>query len=142
MLCFTVVKGLSTNSIQYTGTGDPNVVNQLFYDERDELVQRTDAAGANHIFAYDPMGRQTAQETYDTGQTVPMDLNYWYYNENGELNWIDGPRYNPEDYIFYDHDGAGRVTTEIHWRSEANSSGTGVEAPVGLQSLRPNFQSV
>jgi RHS repeat-associated protein len=109
----------------------PNVTDQLFYDERDELVQRTDAAGDSYVYDYDPMGRKTAQETYNAGQAVPMDFDYWYYDANGELNWIDGPRYNPEDYIFYDHDGDGRVTTEIHWRSEANSAGTGVEAPAG-----------
>ena len=51
-----------------------------------------------------------------------MDFEIWYYNANGELNWIDGPRYNPEDYIFYDYDGAGRPTTEIHWRSEAKAA--------------------
>ena len=124
-------QGFVTNSIQYTGTGDPNVVNQLFYDERGELVQRTDAAGASYVFAFDPMGRKTAEATYDAGQNVPMNFDNWYYNANGELNWIDGPRYNPEDYVFYDYDGAGRPTTEIHWRSEANSTGTGVEAPAG-----------
>jgi RHS repeat-associated protein len=124
-------QGFPTNSVQYTGTGDPNIVNQLFYDERGELIQRTDAVGANYTFVFDPMGRPTAQETFDTGQATPMDWKYSYYNENGELNWIDGPRYNPEDYIFYDYDGAGRPTTEIHWRSEANSNGTGVEAPAG-----------
>ena len=124
-------QGFPTNSVQYPGTGDPNVVNQLFYDERGELVQRTDAVGANYLFDYDPMGRPTAQETFDTGQTTPMDWKFLYYDANGEINWIDGPRYNPEDYIFYDYDGDGRPTTEIHWRSEANSSGTGVEAPAG-----------
>jgi YD repeat-containing protein len=124
-------QGFVTNSIQYTGTGDPNVVNQLFYDERGELVQRTDAAGASYVFAFDPMGRKTAEATYDAGQNVPMDYDNWYYDANGELNWIDGPRYNPEDYVFYDYDGAGRPTTEIHWRSEANSTGNGVEAPAG-----------
>ncbi len=132
-------QGFVTNSVKYTGTGDPNVVNQLFYDERGELVQRTDAVGANYVFAFDPMGRKTAQETYDAGQTVPMDFDYWYYNDNGELNWIDGPRYNPEDYIFYDYDGAGRVTTEIHWRSEANNTGTGVEAPAGYNVYAQTF---
>jgi RHS repeat-associated protein len=132
-------QGFPTNNVQYTGTSDPNVVNQLFYDERGELIQRTDAAGANHIFAYDPMGRRTAQETYDTGQSVPMNFSYLYYNENGELNWVDGPRYNPEDYIFYDHDGAGRVTTEIHWRSEAKADGTGVQAPAGYNLYAQTF---
>ncbi|HEX3627107.1 MAG TPA: choice-of-anchor Q domain-containing protein [Verrucomicrobiae bacterium] len=132
-------QGFPTNSVQYTGDGDPNVVNQLFYDERGELVQRTDAAGANYVFDFDPMGRQTAQETYDAGQTVPMDFSYSYYDDNGELNWVDGPRYNPEDYIFYDHDGEGRVTTEIHWRSEANNAGTGVEAPAGYNLYAQTF---
>jgi RHS repeat-associated protein len=132
-------QGFPTNSIQYTGTGDPNIVNQLFYNERNELIQRTDAAGASYCFAYDPMGRQTAQETYDAGQTVPVNFRYSYYNENGELNWVDGSRYNPEDYIFYDHDGAGRVTTEIHWRSEAKADGTGVEAPAGYNLYAQTF---
>jgi RHS repeat-associated protein len=124
-------QGFPTNSIQYTGTGDPNITNQLFFDERGELIQRTDAVGADYTFAFDPMGRPAAQETFDTGQDTPMDWKFTYYDANGEVNWIDGPRYNPEDYIFYDYDGDGRVTTEIHWRSEANSSGTGVEAPAG-----------
>lgn len=132
-------QGFPTNSIQYTGTGDPNIINQLFYNERGELIQRTDAIGANYTFAFDPMGRQTAQETFDTGQSTPMDWKFQYYDANGELNWVDGPRYNPEDYIFYDHDGAGRVTTEIHWRSEANSSGTGVEAPAGYNLYAQTF---
>ncbi len=131
--------GFPTNSVQYTGDGDPNVNNQLFYDQRDELVQRTDAAGGSYLYDYDPMGRKTAQETYDPGQTSPMDFDYWYYDANGELNWIDGPRYNPEDYIFYDYDGDGRVTTEIHWRSEANSAGTGVEAPTGYNLYAQTF---
>src|SRR5206468_12305291 len=52
-----------------------------------------------------------------------------YYNENGELTWSDGPRYHPEDYVWRDHDGGGRKSQEIHWRSQAKSDGTGVEAP-------------
>jgi RHS repeat-associated protein len=132
-------QGFVTNSVQYTGTGDPNVVNQLFYDERGELVQRTDAVGADYLYDYDPMGRPTAQETFDTGQATAMDWKYLYYDANGELNWIDGPRYNPEDYVFYDYDGAGRPTTEIHWRSEANSTGTGVEAPAGYSVYAQTF---
>ena len=132
-------QGFPTNSVQYPGTGDPNVIYQLFYDERGELVQRTDAVGASYLYDYDPMGRPTAQETFDTGQTIPMDWKYQYYDANGELNWIDGARYNPEDYVFFDYDGAGRVTTEIHWRSEANSTGTGVEAPAGYNLYAQTF---
>ena len=136
-----MVRDLPTNSIQYTGTGDPNVVNQLFYDERDELIQRTDAAGASHVFAYDPMGRKTAQETYDVGQTTPMDFEYRYYNANGELNWIDGPRYNPEDYIFTittarpSHDG-----NSLAFRSQEH--GSGVQAPAGYNVYSQTFNQV
>ena len=132
-------QGFVTSAIQYSGTGDQNVTNQFLYNERDELVQRTDAVGAIHLYDFDPMGRPTAQETFDTGQTTAMDWKFFYYNANGELNWIDGARYNPEDYVFYDYDGAGRPTTEIHWRSEANSSGTGVEAPAGYNLYAQTF---
>ena len=132
-------QGFVTNSVQYSGTGDPNVTNLFFYNERGELVQRTDAVGADYLYDYDPMGRPTSQETFDTGQTFAMDWKFQYYNANGEINWIDGARYNPEDYIFYDYDGAGRPTTEIHWRSEANSSGTGVQAPAGYNLYAQTF---
>jgi len=132
-------QGFPISTIQYTGTGDPNVVNQLLYDERDELIQRTDAAGAIHVYDYDPMGRKIAEETYDAGQSNPMDFHYFYYNANGELNWIDGPRYNPEDYTFFDYDGAGRTTTEIHWRSEAKADGSGVQAPSGYNLYAQTF---
>ena len=89
-----------------------------------------------------PMTRwagQPPRKPIDVGQTRRWTLNFRYYNENGELNWIDGPRYNPEDYVFYDYDGAGRRTTEIHWRSEANSDGTGVEAPAGYNLYAQTF---
>ena len=132
-------QGFITSSIQYSGTGDPNVANQFFYNERGELVQRTDAVGADYLYDFDPMGRPISQETFDAGQTIATDWKFQYYNANGELNWIDGSRFNPEDYIFYDYDGAGRPTTEIHWRSEANSSGTGVEAPAGNNLYAQTF---
>lgn len=132
-------QGFVTGSIQYSGTGDPNVTNQFFYNERGELVQRTDAVGADCLYDFDPMGRPTSQETFDSGQVFATDWKFQYYNANGEINWIDGARYNPEDYIFYDYDGAGRPTTEIHWRSEANSSGTGVQAPAGYNLYAQTF---
>jgi RHS repeat-associated protein len=130
--------GFLIQSIHYTGTGDPNVINTFFYNERGQMVTRADALGALTFFDYDALDRPIDQENFDEfGNALAWSFNY--YNDNGELTWIDGPRYNPEDYIFYDYDGAGRRTTEIHWRSEANSAGTGVEAPAGYNQYAQSF---
>jgi RHS repeat-associated protein len=122
-------RGFPTNTVQYAGTGDANITNQCLYNGRGEVAQRTDAAGRTYRFAFDPMGRPTAREVFDTGQSQPIDWEYSYYNENGELTWSDGPRFDPEDYVWRDHDGGGRQTTELRWRSEAKADGTGVQAP-------------
>lgn len=133
-------RGFITNTVQFTGTSDPNVTNQFLYNDREELVQRTDGAGRRQRFAFDDMGRPIARETYEAGQSVPMDWAYSYYNDNGEPTWSDGARLNPEDYVWHDYDGAGRLTTEIHWRSEAKADGTGVQAPAGDNLYSVSFQ--
>jgi RHS repeat-associated protein len=124
-------RGFVTCQIAYTGTGDPNVTNYFSYDERGYLVQKTNPDGSAVITTYDPMGRLTGKEVYDQNSTVPASTEYYYYNENGELNWYDGPRSNPEDYVWYDYDGAGRKIQEIRWRSRAKADGSGVEAETG-----------
>jgi RHS repeat-associated protein len=130
--------GFLNQAIGYPGTGDPNVINTFFYNERGQMVTKADALGALTFFDYDALNRPTAQENFDEfGNT--LSWNMVYYTDNGEISWIDGPRYNPEDYVFYDYDGAGRRTTEIHWRSEANSTGTGVEAPAGYNAYAQSF---
>jgi RHS repeat-associated protein len=130
--------GFMTQSIRYPGTGDPNVINTFFYNERGQMVTRADALGALTFFDYDALDRPIDEENFDElGNALAWSFNY--YNDNGELTWIDGPRYNPEDYVFYDYDGAGRRTTEIHWRSEANSAGTGVESPAGYNLYAQSF---
>lgn len=131
--------GFVTNAINYTSTSDPPVTNQFFYDERGELVQHTDAAGRSFNFAFDPMGRPTARETFESGQTIPMDWSYAYYNANGDLFWTDGARYNPEDYVWRDYDGDGRMIQEIRWRSQANPSGSGVSAAPGYNLYATSF---
>jgi RHS repeat-associated protein len=130
--------GFPIQSIRYTGTGDPNVVNTYFYNERGNQVNQTDALGAFAFSDYDAIGRPIEQENFDEhGNALAWSFNY--YNDNGEISWIDGPRYNPEDYVFYDYDGAGRPTTEIHWRSQANSDGSGVSAPSGYNLYAQTF---
>ena len=130
--------GFVTQSTLYTGTGDPNVVNTFFYNERGQMVNQVDALGADKFFDYDALNRPTEQENFDEfGNALSWGFNY--YNDNGELTWVDGPRYNPEDYVFYDYDGMGRRSTEIHWRSEAKSDGSGVEAPAGYNQYAQSF---
>jgi RHS repeat-associated protein len=124
-------RGFLTQQINYTGTGDLPVTNTLFYTARGELEQRTDSAGRNERYAYDAMGRQTENEVYEANQSAPLAWKYSYFNGNGELVWTDGPRYNPEDYVWRDYDGAGRKITEVHLRSEAKSDGSGVQAAAG-----------
>jgi len=130
--------GFPIEAIRYTGTSDPNVTNFLFYNERGDQVINEDALGAYTFGDYDAMDRPIETENFDESGN-PLAWNFDYYNDNGEISWIDGPRYNPEDYIFYDRDGAGRMDTEIKWRSEAKSDGTGVEAPSGYNLYAQTF---
>ncbi len=123
--------GFLSEQINYTGTSDPAVTNFFFYTERGEVEEQDDAAGRSQLFAYDAMGRPTEHEVYEAGASIPEAWKYSYYNDNGELVWTDGPRCNPEDYIWRDYDGAGRKITEIHWRSEAVPDGSGVQAATG-----------
>jgi len=124
-------RGFKTADVHYTGTTDPDVTHQYFYNSRDELVEQDDGAGRATIFDHDPLGRLTATEVFEAGESIPISWNYLYYNGNGEAIWSDGPRYDPEDYVFFDYDGAGRKTVEMHWRSEARADGTGVGVPTG-----------
>jgi RHS repeat-associated protein len=130
--------GFPTQTIRYTGTTDPAATNTYFHNERGELVSQMDGLGAVALIDHDGMGRPTEQENFDE-QGNPLSWSFNYYNDNGELNWVDGPRYNPEDYVFFDYDGDGRLATEIHWRSEAKTDGTGIEAPARYNLFAQTF---
>jgi YD repeat-containing protein len=122
-------RGFVTRQTAFSGTADPNVVLNFFYNSRGELVEQVDAANRTNAFDYDGVGRLKWKETFsETGAWLSGD--YFYYNENGELIWTDGPRFNPEDYVWRDYDGAGRKTIELRWRSQAKYDGSGVEAPM------------
>ncbi len=122
--------GYPTTQIRYTGTGDPNVVLNFTYNLRGELVEQRDSSGRKTCYAYDAMGRKVWTEAKDAAG-VYVGWQYDYFNGNGEVEWSDGSRYNPEDYVWKKYDGAGRPLEEIRWRSVAKADGTGVEAPMG-----------
>ena len=132
-------RGYVTQQVQFTGTGDPAVTNFFTCDNQGQIVQQTDAAGQTTTLDYDDMHRPIAHEVFAAGQSQPLFSEFLYYNDNGEINWYQGPRYNPANYEYFDYDGAGRLTTQIHWRSEANASGTGVEAPAGNNVYAQSF---
>lgn len=124
-------RGFPTQQTRYSGTGDPAVSVTNLYNYRGELAQQTDTAGRMTRFGFDPLGRPQSSEVFDAGQSAPMAWDFSYYNENGELTWTDGSRFDPEDYVWRDYDGAGRKTQEIRWRSRGKIDGSGVEAETG-----------
>ncbi len=125
---------LKSKKQKFSPDGRDSVTTDLLtkyeHNPRGELIEKTAPSGAFTRFAYDPLGNQTWIEQHDENGAL-INWQYTYYNHNGEIEWIDGPRYNPEDYIWRKYDRAGRIKEELHWRSQANKEGSGVEPPRG-----------
>jgi len=126
-------RGFVTKITRPTGTIDPPVVVDYEYNQRGELTSETDALGRVTKYAYDGRGNRMWAEWRDESGAL-VSWHYDYYNQNGEVEWSDGPRYSPEDYVLRRYDGAGRLSEELKWRSEANTAGTGVQAVAGLDA--------
>lgn len=123
-------RGFVTASARLLGTNGGGITNLLVHNSRGDLVESWDPSNRLARTDFDMLGRPTGKEIYDDlGNLVSSESTY--YNDNGEVTWSDGPRYNPEDYVWRDHDGAGNVVQEVRWRSRANADGTGVEAVPG-----------
>jgi RHS repeat-associated protein len=136
---FTHTKeGFLTSSTRTSGTADPAIVMNYRHNLRGELVEETDAIGRKSTFFFDDMGRKTGHERRDESNILVW-WNFDYYNANGEHEWSDGPRYNPEDYVWRKYDGGGRLSEEIRWRSKGKADGTGVETPVGDELHATSF---
>ena len=122
----------------YSANTDPAVTNFFAFTSRGEPYQRADAAGRRIQMNFDVMGRLEWREIIsETGDVLGRED--FYYNRNGELEWYDGVRSNPEDYVHFDYDGAGRLTEEIRWRSRAKADGSGVEAEDGYNLYATTF---
>ena len=138
--------GFLTKQIQYAATsdlpsdGDPPVTTQFSYNARGQLYQQQVVGGGLTQTDYDPMGRITSRLIFDPNNNN-LSHEYFYYDRNGELEWYDGPRSNPEDYVYYVHDAAGRVIQQIKWRSQGMANGAGVEAPDGYNQYGTTFQT-
>ena len=115
----------------YPTNADPDPIIWFSHNGRGELIEQRTGAGHRTRFEYDARGNVVAKEVFAAGQQTPLAWDHSYYNENGELAWTDGPRFDPEDYVWRDYDGAGRKIEEVRWRSRAKADGTGVEAEAG-----------
>jgi len=126
-------RGYPLTRTQLTGTSDPNVITTFRFNDRGEEIERKDAAGRKVVSAYDDMGRRIWEEYWESNNRIGW--NYQYFNGNGEVEWTDGPRYGPEDFIWRNYDGAGRPSEELVWRSASNLAGDGVITPQPDQGL-------
>ncbi len=157
-MCWQKVVGGATNIFGFNGNGfltqstsypatpdnpadtDPPIIHYLSYNLRGQMYQEQTAGGGTVQLDYDPMGRVISRQVFDqNSNNVSSEFNY--YNRNGELEWYDGMRSNPQDYVYYIYDGAGRNIQQIKSRSQAKSDGTGVEAPAGTAAYATTFQT-
>jgi RHS repeat-associated protein len=138
--------GFPIETIQYPATTDdptntdPAVIHYLSYNLRGQMYQDQTAGGGTIQYDFDPMGRTISKQVFDQNNNN-LSSEYYYYNRNGELEWYDGPRSNPADYVYYIYDGAGRAIQQINFRSQGKSDGSGVEAPAGNAVYATTFQT-
>ena len=126
--------GFPVRVTQYTdeddlgnASSDPNVVLSYVYDIRGLLIEQSDMSGAKTAYQFDPMSRLTATRNYHNDGSL-LSTKFNYYNAAGDLEWRDGPRTGVEDYTYMRYDGAGRLSQQLVWRSQANAGGVGVES--------------
>ncbi|MBX9578597.1 MAG: hypothetical protein K2W97_09030 [Chthoniobacterales bacterium] len=100
--------GFLTSMTQKTGTHDPDVVTNYTSDERGEIVATFQSDGSQKKYFYDALGNLTGTQTCDAGGNL-IDWRFNYYNQNGEIEWEQGARFNPVDYAYYDYDRAGNL---------------------------------
>ena len=112
------------------GNSDPAVITYLTFTPRGDLAEQVDAQGRRLRMNFDAMGRRLSRDVLDESGTAVARENF-YYNRNGDLEWYDGPRSNPDDLIWFSYDGSGRKVEQIQWRSRAKADGTGIEAETG-----------
>ncbi len=98
-------QGFKTEQIQYTATiqtpadTDPSIVTLFNYNERGQCYQQQVIGGALTQETFDAMGRTTSRQVFDQNDNN-VNSEFFYYNDNGELQWYVGPRTNPVQYTF------------------------------------------
>lgn len=125
---------------------DRPMVTEFIRNLRGEVDEQINPNGTRTFFAYDNMGRVIWEEVWELPGSGLLSQKFIYYNLNGEVNWIDGPAFGPEDYIHRRYDFAGRLSEEVRWRSRAKATShsaaagaAGVEAETGANLYSSTF---
>ena len=104
------------------------------------MYQDQIAGGGLTQMDYDPMGRMTSRQVFDQNSNN-VSQEFFYFNRDGELEWYDGPRSNPDDFVYCIYDGSGRSIQQTRWRSQGKLDGSGVEAPAGNNQFSTSFRT-
>jgi hypothetical protein len=99
------------------------------------------AIGRQADMNYDNMGRLEWRDVFDENSNS-VSRETFYYNDNGQLEWYDGPQSNPDNYVLYSYDGAGRKVQETHWITSALPNGTGIQTASGANQYSTTFFTV
>ncbi|WP_309383704.1 RHS repeat-associated core domain-containing protein [Cerasicoccus frondis] len=126
---FNSARGFLESQKQWVA-GSDYLVSEFKHNAKGELYEATDPAGRVTKYRYDMMGRPTMEERLSPDSSVALGQ-YQYYNANGEVVWVDGPREDIDDFVFRDYDGDGRLIAEIVWRAEALDDGSGLQPVSG-----------
>jgi YD repeat-containing protein len=97
-------------------------------------MQKTEPGDVVTNYNYDAMGRPTEVQVSQSGATLSDTQTY--YDGNGLVSWIEGPRYGPsDDFVSRSYTPLGQLSAEIRWRTEATSNGSGVEQVPGSDEM-------
>jgi RHS repeat-associated protein len=119
-------QGYVASETHLTGTSDPSVSYSYTYDPCGRVAQKTDAAGRTTLFSYDALDHLISTEVHDQSGNL-AGWHFDYYDDNGELQWTNGPRFSPDDYTYRQYDGGGRLTQFLQYHSAAMPGGAGVQ---------------
>lgn len=133
-------RGFVTRRIRFTGTDDPDEIIEFVRNARGQAVQRIEPDGTTIRLDRDWRGNVVARHVFGPAQSEPVAVERFHYNANNELVWRDGPRSDPEDYVFVRYDAAGRPVETIEWQSRTRAGQEGVEAVPGQNRFSTTFR--
>ena len=116
--------GFLASSLSRAGSAPSSADRKSIFvsDARGKVLESRDAMGRSTFSSYNAMGQRISTETRDENGHA-LDRRSFYYNENGDLICQDGPMSGPEDYVWFQYDGDGRMTSKTRARSKGQISG-------------------
>lgn len=103
----------------YKKEGVADVVIKFEYDLQNNLARKILDSGAYTKYLHDNMNRLIGEIKYDA-KGKEQSATYYHYNENGELEWIKGPRHE-KDYTLFNYDAAGNQVFKARWQFQIDN---------------------